>query len=145
MALLQPPSTGGQSHAQRSPSSAGDALLQNANAQADAIYRQASIQFGPQLRSFYASSRAFVRSNAITARLQLQGIGNTLSTDLSIDAWRHGSTPYWIQTGVQGAAQASGGKTLALAGSMPVVKAVRSNLDRLANAHPSLSAAASGF
>lgn len=145
MALLQPPSTGNQPDAQGAPSSAADALLENAAVQAGSIYRQASIQFGPQLQSFYADSSAFVRSNATTGRLQLEGLGNSLAFNLSIDAWRQISTPYWIQTGFQGAVQASGEQTLSLARSMPVVVAVRSDLDRFANAHPSLSAVASGY
>ena len=145
MALLQPPPTGNQPDVQGAPSNAADALLENAAVQADSIYRQASIQIGPQLRSFYAESSVFVRNNATTGRLQLVGMGNSLSYNLSIDAWRQISTPYWIQTGFQGAVQASGETTLSLARSMPIVKSVRYDLDRLANAHPSLSAAAAGY
>ena len=143
--LLQPPSTVDQPDAQGAPPSAADALLENAAVQADSIYRQASIQFGPQLQSFYADSSAFVRSNASTGRLQLVGIGNSLSYNLSIDAWRQIRTPYWIQTGFQGAVQVSGEQTLSLARSMPIVVAVRSDLDRFATAHPSLSSVASGY
>jgi hypothetical protein len=145
MSFVQPTATGGQSRMQGSPSSVSDTLLQTANVVADSISRQASNQFGPQLRSYSAVSGKFVTTNATTARLQLAGMKNGLSSYLSADTWRHGTTPYWIQTGVQGAAQASGEKTLSLAKSMPVVRAVRSDLDRLANAHPSLSAAASRF
>jgi hypothetical protein len=145
MALLQTPSTSDPSHAQGAPSSAADALLENAAVQADSIYRQASIQIGPQLRSFYAESSVFVRNNATTGRLQLVGMGNSLSYNLSADAWRQISTPYWIHNGFQGAVQASGEQTLSLARSMPIVVAVRSDLDRFANAHPSLSSTASGY
>jgi hypothetical protein len=145
MALLRPPSTGNRPNAQGAPSSAADALLENAAVQADSIYRQASIQFGPQLQSFYADSSVFVRSNATTGRLQLEGIGDSLSYNLSIDAWRQIRTPYWIQTGFQGAVQATGEQTLSLARSMPIVIAVRSDLDRFANAHPSFSSVASGY
>jgi len=86
-----------------------------------------------------------VSANASAARLQLQGMGNGLSASLSIDALRHGSTPYWMRNGVAGVEQASSEKTLAAAKAMPLTKVVQSNLERLADAHPSLSAAASGF
>jgi len=50
-----------------------------------------------------------------------------------------------MKTGVQGATQASGEKAMAMAKGMPMVQAVRSNIDRLADAHPALSASSSGF
>src|SRR5580698_5766071 len=101
MSLMQPSSLGGLAHAKVS-SSTSDAIIQSAAAQADSIYRQAAIQAGPQFRSFYISSSAFVSANASAARLQLQGMGNGLSASLSIDALRHGSTPYWMRNGVAG-------------------------------------------
>ncbi len=145
MSLIQPSAIGGQSRVQSSPASISDNFVRGANVVADSIYRQASNQFGPQIRSYSSVGGTFVSTNATTARLQLVGMKSGLSSYFSADTWRHGSTPYWIQTGVQGAAQASSEKTLSLAKSMPVVRAVRSDLDRLANAHPSLSAAASSF
>jgi hypothetical protein len=145
MSLLQPSSLGARSNAQVSSSSTSDALLQSAVAQADSIYRQAAVEAGPQLRSFYITGSAFVRANASSASLQLQGMGNGLSSSLSIDALRHGNAPYWMRNGIAGVEQASGEKTLAAAKAMPISKVFQSNLERLADAHPSLSAAASGF
>jgi hypothetical protein len=145
MSLIQPSVNGSQSRVQGSPSSVSDSVVQSANVVADSIFRQTSNVLGPQVRSYSAVSSKFVSTNATAASLQLSGMKSGLSSYFSVDTWRHGSTPYWIQTGVQGAAQTSSAKTLALAKSMPVVRAVRSDLDRLANAHPSLSAAASSF
>jgi hypothetical protein len=142
MSLMQPSSLGGLAHARVSPNSS-DALIQSAVAQADSIYRQAAVQASPQLKSFYISSSAFVSANASAARLQLQGMGNGLTSYLSSDAWRHGSAPYWMRNGVAGVEQASSEKTLAAAKAMPVSRVVQTSLDRLSNAHPSLSA--SGF
>jgi hypothetical protein len=145
MSLLQPSSIGALPHTHAASSSTSDTLLQSAVAQANSIYRQAAVEAGPQLRSFYITGSAFVRANADTARLQLQGMGNGLSASLSIDALRHGNAPYWMRNGVAGVEQASSEKTLAAAKAMPISRVVQSNLARLADAHPSLSAAASGF
>jgi hypothetical protein len=46
-----------------------------------------------------------------------------------------------MQNGVQGARQASTQKTLAMARAMPQVTALKADLQRLADAHPALSAA----
>jgi hypothetical protein len=121
--------------------SGGDAMIQSASAQVDSILRQASIQLGPGMRSFSIRARAFARSNALEARMQFAG----MASYFSMNGWRHGSTPYWMKTGVQGATQASGEKAMAMAKGMPMVQAVRSNIDRLADAHPALSASSSGF
>jgi hypothetical protein len=145
MSLLQPSSTGVLSHARGASSSTSDALLESAVNQADAISRQVSAQAGPEFRSFYISSSAFVSANASAARLQLQGMGNGAYAYFSTDAWRHNSAPYWMRNGVAGMEQAGSQKTLAAAQAMPLTKVVQSNLERLANTHPSLSAAASGF
>jgi hypothetical protein len=139
MNLLNVPAT----HAQVSVSSTGDAFIQTAAAQVDSLCNSAANQIGPSLRQFATVSGAFVRRNAISARLQFEGMRNAVSAHLSIDAWRPTSAPTWIQKGVQGASQATRTQTLAVAQSMPVVNAVKSNLDRLTDAHPSL--AASGF
>src|SRR5271156_4878681 len=89
MSLLQPSSLGGVAHIQVSSSNSSDALLQRAINQADAIARQAAAEAGPELRSFYISSSAFVTANANAARLQFQGMGNGVYAYFSTDAWRH--------------------------------------------------------
>jgi hypothetical protein len=136
MALLE---TG--PHAQGSVASSGDAIVQSIAAEAGSIYQQASMEVGPRLRAFAASSGAFVRSNLITARLQFEGMRNAVVAHMSIDAWRPTNEPVWMQNGVQGARQASTQETLALSKAMPQVKAVKADLQRLADAHPSLAAA----
>jgi hypothetical protein len=142
MSLMQPSSLGGLAHAKVSPNTS-DALIQSAVAQANSIYRQAAVQAGPQFQSFYISSSSFVSANASAARLQLAGMGNGLSAYFSSGAWRHGEAPYWMRNGVAGVEQVSSEKTMAAAKAMPVSRIVQSNLERLANAHPSLST--SGF
>jgi len=143
--LVQTPGNGGPALAHGSSLSTGDALMQTASTQVDSIARQVSAQLGPVLRSFSANGGAFVRSNAITARLQFEGMANSLPSYLSIDAWRHGDAPYWVRSGVQGAVQASGEKTIAMAKDMTVVKVCRSSMEHLAGLGPSLSGAASNF
>ena len=137
MALLETPGR----HAQGSVASSGDAIVQSAAAEVDSIYREASLEVGPRLRYFAISSGAFVRGNLITARYQFEGMRNTLAANLSIDALRSSPEPSWMQNGVQGARQASTQKTLAMARAMPQVTALKADLQRLADAHPALSAA----
>jgi hypothetical protein len=142
MSLLHLPSL--DANAGVSPSVTSDLFLQNAVAQADSVYRQAAVETGPQLRSFYVTGSAFARANATNVRLQLQGMGNGLAYYLSTDAWRHGNAPYWMRNGIAGVEQASSEKTLAAAKAMPISSVVQSNLERLTDGHPSLRAAASG-
>ncbi|HEY1901231.1 MAG TPA: hypothetical protein VGG56_02295 [Terracidiphilus sp.] len=143
--LVQAPGNSSQSVAHGSSLSTGDALMQTASAQVDSIARQASAELGPRLRSLSANGGVFVRSNATSARLQLEGMANGLSFYLSADAWRHGETPYWIRTGVRGAVQTSGEKTIAMARNMTIVRACKSNMEHLADLGPSLSGAGSNF
>jgi hypothetical protein len=121
--------------------SSGDAIIQSAAAEAGTIYRDASLAAGPRLHYFAISTGAFVRGNLLTAKLQFEGMRNTVAADLSIGALRSTSEPSWMQNGVQGARQASTQKTLAMAKAMPQVTVVKSELQRLADAHPSLAAA----
>jgi hypothetical protein len=137
MALIQAPGT----HAQGSVANSGDAIVQSAAAEAGAIYRDASLEVSPRLRYFAVSTGVFVRANLITAKYQFEGMRNTVAARLSIDAGRSSPEPSWIQNGVQGARQASTQKTLAMAKAMPQVTAVKADLQRLADAHPSLAAA----
>jgi hypothetical protein len=137
MALIQAPGT----HAQGSVANSGDAMVQSAAAEAGAIYRDASVEVSPRLRYFAVTTGAAIRSNVITGRLQFEGMKNTVCAYLSINTWRSSPEPSWIQNGVQGARQASTQKTLAMAKAMPQVTAVKADLQRLADAHPSLAAA----
>jgi hypothetical protein len=77
----------------------------------------------------------------ITGRLQFEGMKNTVCAYLSINAWRSSPEPSWMQNGVQGARQASAEKTRAIAMAMPQATAVKADLQRLADAHPTLAAA----
>ncbi len=135
--LLQTPGT----HAQGSVAGSGDGIIQSAAAEAQTIYRDASLAAGPRLRYFAISTGAFVRGNLITAKFQFEGMRNTLAARLSIDAWRSSPEPSWMQNGVQGARQASTEKTIAMANAMPQAIAVKADLHRLADAHPSLAGA----
>jgi hypothetical protein len=116
-------------------------MVQSAAAEAGAIYRDASVEVSPRLRYFAVTTGAAIRSNVITGRLQFEGMKNTVCAYLSINTWRSSPEPSWIQNGVQGARQASTQKTLAMAKAMPQVTAVKADLQRLADAHPSLAAA----
>jgi hypothetical protein len=138
--LLQVPAIGHASLGQGSSSTAGNAL-QTAIDQAGSVYREASADVAPKLRSFADAGSTFVSSNATTARLQFEGMQSSVAAHLSIDAWVPDDAPYWVRGGVQVAAQATGSQAIVLAGKNPVVRALKSNLERLAGAHPSISLA----
>jgi hypothetical protein len=145
MALLQITTADNQSHAQSSSSIAGNALIQIASAQVDSIYREASTDVAPKFKSFAAISGAFVRSNAIIARLQFEGMTNGLPGLFAVNSWLPRGAPSWTKGGIEGAVQASRGQANSLSGKIPSVKAAKSNIERLANIHPSLSSAGLGF
>jgi hypothetical protein len=134
-ALFQAPA--GRAH---SPALVGDALLESAFAQIDAAIRQASVQLGPTFRSIPIRSRAFARSNALEARMEFE----TMASSLLTSEWLRGRMPYWIKSEVQGTTQATGQKPMAIVNGMPMVQAVKSNIHRLADAHP-IPGAASDF
>jgi hypothetical protein len=133
------------SQAQGSSSIAGNALIQMASAQADSVYRQASVEIAPNLKSFAASSGAFVHSNATTARLQFEGMTNSLPSLFAVNDWLPRSAPYWSQEGVEGAIQASSSQAMTLSNKFPVVKAVKSSVGRLTEAHPVPNSVGSTF
>ena len=133
-ALFEAPA--GRAHG---PASRGDLLLGSASARIDSAIRQASCELGPALRSISIRSQSFARSNALEARMEFE----SLASSLSMGGWLHGSMPYWMKNGVQGTTEASGQKAMAMANGMPMVQAVKSNINRLADGHPALSAASS--
>jgi len=137
MSLVETPGA----HVQGSAAGSGNGIVQSASAEVDAIYRQASLEVGPRLRYFAVTTGVAIRINVITGRLQFEGMKNTVCAYLSINAWRSSPEPSWMQNGVQGARQASAEKTRAIAMAMPQATAVKADLQRLADAHPTLAAA----
>jgi hypothetical protein len=115
-----------------SPALIGDALLESAAAQIEAAIRQASVQLGPAFHSIPVRSQAFVRSNALEARMELE----TMASSLLMSEWLHGRMPYWVKWEVQGTTQATGQKALAIVNGIPMVQTVKSNIHRLGDAHP---------
>jgi hypothetical protein len=134
--LLQMPIANSPSGAKSASSIAGNALIQLASAQADSFYREASAKLAPSLKSFTIASGAFVRSNAITARLQFEGMVNSFPRAFAINDWMPRNTPYWTKSGVAGIVQASDGQAKILSTKIPVVRSVKSNLARLVEMHP---------
>jgi hypothetical protein len=145
MVLLQMPSMDSHSRAQTSSSIAGNALIQLASAEVDSIYREASDEIAPNLKSFAASSNAFVRSNATTARLQFEGMANSFPSVFAINDWLPRSAPDWTKSGVPGVIQAAGGKAITVSNKIPVVQSLKSSIGRMADMHPSLHFVGSGF
>jgi hypothetical protein len=119
------------------PASGGELLLQSASARIDSALGQASYELGPALRSISIRSQSFLRRNALEARMEFE----SLASSLSMGGWHQGSMPYWMKSGVQGAAQASGQKAMEMANGIPAARAVKSNIRRMADVHPTLSAA----
>jgi hypothetical protein len=105
-------------------------------------------QLGSSLNfhSVSGSASAFVNGNATTAKLQIEGMKNSLPRSAAFSAWVPRSTPNWIQNGAQQAAAMAGNKPGALAGKIPVVNgALNATSEHIASLRQSLSGAASGF
>jgi len=134
VSLLQVPAIQ-QASIGSSVSSTFNPTLQATLAEADSVYREASAQAGPRLRSFAAASDAFVSSNVTTARLQFDGMKSTAVAHSSIDAWVPDSAPYWVRGGVQVAAQATGTQAIILAGKSPVIQSLKSDIERMIGIH----------
>jgi hypothetical protein len=130
MALLGIAPLGHSSLAQGSSSSAGNAV-QTALDQAASICRQTFDNAAPELRSFADASDAFISSNATTARLQFEGMENTVATHLALDAWVPGDAPNPARAGVQVAADATGIQAIAVAARIPAVRSIKSSLERV--------------
>lgn len=144
--LLQVPGPVGSSNAQ----DASSGILQAASVQADFMLRRATTYIPSNLQYFSTAAGAFVRSNATSARLQLEGIGmqfDAMKNSLAPSSLRNWlpDGPNWIQNSVQSASQASSDKTRNLAQKMPVVSVIKSDLNHLANTHPMLNPASVGF
>jgi hypothetical protein len=133
-ALLQLPVSEHASVAQASPT------VDSTLAQADAVGRQASEAIKPRLATLANATAAFVGKNETTARLQFAGMANSLSAHTSLAAWLPGLVSDMIGTDAQVAAQAAGDHAINLAGQIPAVKSVKTDISHLAAIHPALSA-----
>jgi hypothetical protein len=130
LALLGIAPWGHSSLAQGSSSPAGNAV-QTALDQAGSLCRQTFDNAAPELRSFADASDAFISSNATTARLQFEGMKNTVATHLALDAWVPGDAPNSVRAGHQVAAEATGIQAIAVATRIPTVRSLKSNLERV--------------
>ena len=72
------------------------------------------------VKTFPHQAAVFLRTNATTARLQFEGMKNSVTARLSLSAWTGHSSPNWIQNGAQ-MAQAGGSRAHSLARKVPVV------------------------
>jgi hypothetical protein len=112
---------------------------------AQSFVRQASDELSPKLNAIADWTNDVVSSNATTARLQFDGMANTIESHFSLDAWLPGSARYWTHGGVKVAAKATSSDAIAIAGKMPGVTSVRSNIQRLSDMHPALHISSAGF
>jgi hypothetical protein len=128
------------------PSMRTELGLETATSQADFMLRRVGAQFPTDIHTFSASTGAFVRSNATTARLQLEGMKNSLPSSFALGSWMPSSTSSWIQNGAQLASQAAGSKPGTFAKKIPVVNgAVNSANEHIAALRQSLNNAAANF
>jgi hypothetical protein len=128
------------------PSMRSELGLETATSQADFMLRRVGAQFPSDMHSFSTSTGAFVRSNATSARLQLDGMENSLPSSYSLSSWMPSNTSSWIQTGAQAASQAAGSKPGTFAKKIPVVNgAVNSANEHIAALRQSLNNAAANF
>jgi hypothetical protein len=116
-------------------------LAQGACQRVSSLYLAASSEISPSLRSFATVSSAALSSNATTAQLQLEAMGNAVIARLSLDAW----LPVNKSGRPQMDLQATTSQTRAFASKLPVTKAVQGQVDRLSDLKPALSLSPYGF
>ena len=96
--------------------------------------------------SFSKSSGAFLRSNATTARLQFEGMKNSIPTSFAFSQWVPGSAGNLIQSSAQKASMAVGGNAGTAAKKIPVVNSALNSADQhIASLKQSLNAPSLGF
>jgi hypothetical protein len=129
----------GSTHSQGPLSGAGDAFGRTVSDQISTIYREVSAEISPRVHSLPETAVAFVRSNAATARLQLEGMANAFPNASDFAARLPGTAADAIRGGVPGAVQGSTAAAVALSGKIPPAGALKANMAHLANLHPALS------
>lgn len=97
-------------------------------------------------QTFPQRAEEFFTRNATTARLQLEGMKNSVSGNLSWNAWFGRGSQNLLQHGADVAAQAAGNKPHVLARKVPVVNgALDAASQRINSVSQSLSNTARGF
>jgi len=117
-----------------------DGILQVAAVQANSMLRDASLQLPANMRGFSTTASAFVENNLATAKLQFKGMETTIAANVSGFGWLRPEPP-----SLQQATQDASIGAHNLARKMPVVNALRANMDHLSSLHPILSSANVGF
>jgi hypothetical protein len=125
--------------------SAGNAFGRTVSDQICIMYRETAAEISPRLHSLPDTTAAFVRSNATTARLQAEGMANAFPNASDFAARLPGTAADVLQGGVPGAVQGSTAEAIALSSKIPSVRALKSNMDHLANLHPVLNGGTAKF
>jgi hypothetical protein len=116
--------------------------VQAAAAQVNFMAHRVASMLPDNFDSFSKSTGAFVRSNATTARLQFEGMKNTLPSSFALSQWMPGSASNLIQS----SAQKAGSNVGTAAKKIPVVNgAMHSANEHIASLRQSLNAPSLGF
>ena len=135
--LLQtPPAIHGAAPASLTVQSSG---VSSVSSYIASICHQADTQLTPQIASLAHTSEAFIGKNATTARLQFEGMANSVSGRMSLAAWLPQGATFWWSGNTQTAIQNANSQAANAAGKIPAVRAVRANIDHLSSLHPALS------
>lgn len=127
-------------------SGAFTSFTDSAIARADSAVSSFSASVPDRLKAFPHQAGLFFERNATTARLQFEGMKNSVTSRLAVSAWFGRSSPNWIQSGAQVATQAGGNKARALARKVPVVTtAMDATRDRVNSAAQSVTNTSLGF
>jgi hypothetical protein len=96
-------------------------FAESASSRVDSFISSISAEIPDQVKAFPHQASVFLRKNATTARLQFEGMKNSVTAHLRLSGWFGPSGPNWIQSGAQTASQAGGNKARTLARKVPVV------------------------
>jgi hypothetical protein len=92
---------------QSGSTSALDSIADSAIAHVDATFSSISAQLPSQINALPHQAGEFLRRNATTARLQLEGMRNSITGHLGSGAWLAGGVSGWVKGGELAARQAS--------------------------------------
>lgn len=116
-------------------------LAESACQRLDSIYYAISTEVSPYIQTFPARFNESVRSNAITARLQFEGMRNGVVARFSFHAWPPATKTDLLQASIEKA----GPQTRALGARIPMAKSVQDNVNRLVEIKPAFNLSPYGF
>jgi len=108
------------SMSQSGSASALDSIADSAIAHVDSTISSISAELPYQIKAIPHQAGEFLSRNATTARLQFEGMKNSITAHLGSGAWLGGGASGWVKGGAQAARQATS-KAPTFARKVPVV------------------------